>query len=255
MARQPREQPAVPLAQPLLGLAHQDLLDLVEGLRRDAVALVRGEEAADVELRGARLGEGEAVVDDRGDERGALGEGRAVALAAAAALLVDALVERLQQRVQRLLALAQRLAALLEHPQVLGRVEAVRQPEQVEQALAPVGVAHRADDAREARLVFLEVAGGVAGAQRERPDLAELPLEEALLQDAQLRVDVDQEHLAALVELGRGQVGQRRAEQLLGLGQAASRVASRARVLQEESGHGLALARRGSAARAAPCRA
>ena len=66
-------------------------------------------------------------------------------LAAAAALLVHALVERLQQRVQRLLALAQRLAALLEHPQVLGRVAAVRQPEQVEQALAPVGVAHRAE--------------------------------------------------------------------------------------------------------------
>ena len=240
MARHAREQAPVALAQPLLGLAHQHLLDLEEDLRGDPVALVRGQERPEVEVGRRHLGEGEAVVDDRGRERRALVEGGdALGLARAAAVLVDAPVERLQQRVERLLALAQRLAAQLERVQVLGRVEAVRHPEQVQQALAPVGLAHRRHHAHERRLVLREVARRVAGAQRERADLAELALEEALLQQPQPRVDVDQEHLAALVELRRRQVGQRRAEQLLGLGESAGRVARRGRVLEEESGgHG-----------------
>ena len=104
--------------------------------------------------------------------------------------------------------------------QVLGRVAAVGQPEEVEQALPAVGLPHRADHAHERRLVLGVVPRGVAGAQRERADLPELRLEEALLQESQARVDVDEEDLAALVDLGRRQVGQRRAEELLGLGEA-----------------------------------
>ena len=136
----------------------------------------------------------------------------------AAAVLVDAPVEGLDEREERLLALAQRLAAQLEPTQVLGRVEAVGQPEEVQEPLPAVRPPHRADDPREGRLVLREVARGVAGAEGERADLAQLGLEEALLEDAQAGVDVDEEDVPALVALGGRQVGERGAEELLDLG-------------------------------------
>ena len=101
------------------------------------------------------------------DEGGVLARGdRRLRLARPAAVLVDAAVERLQQREERLLALAERLAAHLQAAQVLGRVEAVGQPEQVQEPLAAVGLAHRRDHPDEGRLVLGEVARGVAGAER-----------------------------------------------------------------------------------------
>ena len=103
--------------------------------------------------------------------------------------------------------------------QVLRRVAAVGQPEEVEQALPAVGLPHRADHPHERRLVLGEVPRGVAGAEGERADLPELRLQEALLQEAQARVHVDEVDLAALVDLRRRQVGQRRAEELLDLRQ------------------------------------
>ena len=104
-----REQPPVALAQPAVRLAHQHLLDLEEGLRRDPVALVDGEEVREVEIGDRELGEREAVVDDRRHERGVLaGAGRLLAVAGPPALLVDAPVEGLQQRKERLLAAPQR---------------------------------------------------------------------------------------------------------------------------------------------------
>ena len=171
------------------------------------------------------------------DERGVLaGRDRRLSLARAAAVEVDPAVEGLQQREERLLAPAQRLAAHLEAAQVLGRLEAVGQPEQVQQPLAPVGLTHRLDHPHEGRLVLGEVPRGVAGADGEGADLAELRLQEALLEDAQPRVDVDEVDVLALVALGRGQVGQRGAEQLLRLPEPAREVARRGRVLEEEGG-------------------
>src|SRR3990172_12432392 len=192
------EQAAVPLPQPPLRLLHEDPLDLEEDLGRDPVALARGQERRDVQLHRRELGEREAVVDDRSDERGVLHRRRLSTLPRSPALLVVSPVDRLKQREERVLGPTEGRGSRLELTQVFGGVTAVSQPEQVEQPLAAVGAPHRAQHTKEGRLVLRLVLYGVATPRRARgTDLPEQGLQEAAKQGLEPGMEVDEKGLPA----------------------------------------------------------
>ena len=189
----------------------------------------------------AELGEGEAVVDaarrpgsgSRARRPGTRPAGVACSTLAARRL-VHAPVEGREQRVQRVLAACARPGCLrLQLAQVLGHVAGVGQPEQVEQALAAVGGAHRPQRRGSSAASYSAWSrrrglGRPRGAGGGADLAAAAPCRKRWSSVRRRGWKRTQEDLAAARRArAAGSGGQRRAEQRLGLGQAPGRRSAR----------------------------